>query len=351
MHCLISVIMNRWPEYDTATRVLKQKILQHPDPLSFDPPPVFHEASGFLLVVDWDGDQVLAGKKFPKPFGFALRDETLYVATWGGEDILAVRGNTVIGRFQHPWFNHLHSLDATPDGLLITSSGTDLIAEIDYKGRMLWDCFLFEHGYDRDPYPLAGLFDRTQNYNHRYIPSYLDMHVNSAIHVDDRTVLATVFRSNELVRIDRGTKRIESVLNDLHRPHAIRRRPGGYIVSDTEGKAVVLLDSRMRKEHVIPVPAPWIQDAVLTAERLMVVSNQKMTGSPNDTSKTDPGTVTGIVELTLDGIPTKRLDLGDQHRIYMVEPITPTQAQTLASAWRENPINTAFAQWSRVAAN
>ena len=347
MHCLISVIMNRWLEYDTAARALKQKILQHPDPLSFDPPPVFHEAFGFLLVVDWDGEQILAGKQFPKPFGFALRGDILYVVTWGGEDILAVRGNTVIGRFLHPWFNHLHSIDATSDGLLITSSGTDLIAEIDYKGRMLWDFFLFEHGYDWDPYPLAHLFDRTQNYNHRYIPSHLDLHVNSAIHVDDRTVLATVFRSNELVRIDRRTGRIESVLNDLHRPHAIRRRPGGYIVSDTEGKAVVLLDSRMRKEHSIPVAAPWIQDAVLTAGRLMVASNQKTTGSPNDTGEINSGTVTGIVEFTLDGIFTKRLDLGNQHRLYMVEPITAAQAQSLASAWQENQINTDFAQWRR----
>jgi hypothetical protein len=93
VHCLISVIMNRWPEYDTAARALKQKILQHPDPLSFDPPPVFHETSGFLLVIDWDGEQILAGKQFPKPFGFALLNDILYVATWGGEDILSVRGN------------------------------------------------------------------------------------------------------------------------------------------------------------------------------------------------------------------------------------------------------------------
>jgi hypothetical protein len=346
VHFLISVIMNRWPEYDTAARTLKQKILQHPDPLSFNPPPVFHDASGFLLVVDWDGERIMAGRQFPKPFGFALHDGMLYVATWGGEDILAVRGNTVVGRFQHPWFNHLHSIDATPEGLLVTSSGTDLIAEIDYTGRVFWDCFLFEHGYDRGPYPLADLFDRSRNYNHRYIPSYLDMHVNSAVRVDDRTVLATVFRSNELVRIDRRTRRIESVLNDLHRPHAIRRRPDGYIVSDTEGEAVVLLDSRLRKEHVIPVPAPWIQDAVLTADRLMVVSNQKMTGSPDDAGGTGSATLTGIVEFTLDGLFTKRLDLGSQHRLYMVEPITPAQAQTLAGAWRKNKIDTARAQWS-----
>src|SRR5205814_1867065 len=151
------------------------------------------------------------------------------------------------------------------------------------------------------------------------------MHVNSAILVDDRTVLATVFRSNELIRIDRKTNRIESILSDLHKPHAIRRRPGGFIVSDTEGKAVILLDSRMRKERVIPIPAPWIQDAVLTPDRLMVVSNRR-TGTPDAPS--DPDTVTGILELTLDGLVTKRLDLGDEHRVYMVEPISAAQAAT-----------------------
>lgn len=352
MYCLISVIMDRWPEYDAATRVLKEKILRHPDPLSFDPPPVFHEASGCMLVVDWDGEQILAGRRFPKPFGFALHDDLLYVATWDGEDILAVRGNDVVARLRHPWFNHLHSIDATPDGLLLTSSGTDLIAEIDYQGRMLWDFFLFEHGYDCGPYPLADLFDRSQNYNHRYIPSYLDMHVNSAIRVDDQTVLATVFRSNELIRIDRRTNRIETVLDGLHRPHAIRRRPGGYLVSDTEGKSVLLLDNHLRTERVIPVPVPWIQDAVLAEDRLLVVGNQRMTGAPTGNGETEAeaeaGSVTGIVEFSLAGSLAKRLDLGSQHRLYMVEPITAAQAHALADSWQQNRFAHLPARWSHL---
>jgi hypothetical protein len=352
MHCLISVIMNHWPEYDTQARILKQQILHHPDPLGFAPPPIFAQASGFLLVVDWDNEQILAGRPFPKPFGFTLRDDMLYVATWDGEDILALRGNTVITRFKHPWFNHLHSIDPTPDGLLITSSGTDLIAEIDHNGQILWETFLFEHGYGQPPYPLAGLFQRSQNYNHRYIPSYLSKHVNSAIRLDDQTVLATVFRSNELIHIHRPTKKIETVLTGLHRPHSIRRRhDGGYILSDTEGQAVILLDSHLRPEQTIPINAPWIQDAVPTEDRLMIVSNTHLTNHPAHTTGTATSPLTGILELTMDGRFIKRLDLGTQHRLYMIEPITPQQAHSLTHAWQDNNINTSAARWAPTPTN
>jgi hypothetical protein len=346
MHCLISVIMNHWPEYDAQARILKQQIVQHPDPLGFAPPPIFGQASGFLLVVDWDNERILAGRPFPKPFGFVLRDEMLYVATWDGEDVLAVCGNTVIRRFKHPWFNHLHSIDPTPDGFLITSSGTDLIAEVDCTGELLWEFFLFEHGYGQAPYPLAGLFQRSQNYNHRYIPSYISKHVNSAIRIDDETILATVFRSNELIHINRRTKKIETVLSGLHRPHSIRRRHGGgYVLSDTEGRAVILLDSCLRPERAIPVYAPWIQDAVPAGDRLLVVSNIHLTNGSASMDGTGASPLTGVVEFTMDGGFVKRLDLGAQHRLYMVEPITPEQADSLTQAWDKNNIDTGAARW------
>ena len=347
MHYLISVIMNRWGEYASESQVLKRRIFEAPDPLGFGHPPIFEQVNGFLLVVDWDGELILGGKAFSKPFGFALRDGALYVVTWGGEDILVLRGKEVVGRIQHPWFNHLHSIDLTPRGLLVTSSGTDLLAEIDEHGRILWDFFLFEHGYDREPYRLARVFTRSRSYNHLYIPSNLNMHVNSAILVDEDTVLATVFRSNELVRIHRRTGAIEVVLRDLHHPHAIRRRDGGgYLFSDTEGGAVILLDHELRREGVIPIPTPWIQDAVLVGDRLMAIGNQKMVANAAQADlEANATTTAGVLELTLDGIVQKRLDLGSEHRLYMVEPIAREDALALADAWKSPAFDASFAQW------
>jgi len=336
MYCMASVIMTNWIEYDREYRTLKRRIFESSDPLSFPHSPLLKQASGYLMVIDWDGARILATKELPKPLGFALRDGVLYVATWGGEDVRGLRGNEVVSCFRHPWFNELHSVDPTPDGFLVTSSGTDLIAELDMKGRMIWDCFLFEHGCSRSDYRLAESFKRSENYNHRHLPSNLSLHVNSAILVDRDTVLATVFRSNELIRIDRRTGEVEAVLRGLSRPHSIRRRAhGGYLLSNTEAGEAILLDSELRREGTIPVPLPWIQDTLVIGDRVLAVGGPRMPSGPTDELDTNVGKPTGILELTLDGTLVRRLDPGPDHRLYMVEPIDRKVALTLADAWQD----------------
>jgi hypothetical protein len=348
MYCMVSVIMTNWVEYDREYRALKPRIFASPDPLAFPHSPLLAKAYGFILVIDWDGGRIIAAKELPKPLGFALRDEVLYVATWGGEDVRGLRGNEVVSRFQHPWFNELHSIDATPDGFLVTSSGTDLIAELDMQGRIIWEYFLFEHGLSRNEYRLAESFRRSENYNHRHLPSNLSLHVNSAILVDPDTVLATIFRSNELVRIDRGTGKAEVVLSGLRRPHSIRRRPnGGYLLTNTEAEEAILLDSDLRREGVIPVPMPWIQDTTVVGDRVMAVGGPRMPSGPTDfeLEEVNIGKPTGILELTLDGTLVKRLDLGPEHRLYMVEPIEQEAAMAFAEAWGHSGFETIPARW------
>lgn len=347
MYCMASVIMTNWIEYDREYRALKARIFKSSDPLSFRHSPLLEKAHGFIMVIDWDGERILAAKKLPKPLGFTLRDRVLYVVTWGGEDVRALQGNEVIRRFQHPWFNELHSIDATPDGFLVTSSGTDLIAELDMQGRIVWEYFLFEHGYGRSEYRLAESFRRSENYNRRHVPSNLGLHVNSAILVDRDTVLATVFRSNELVRINRRTSEIEVVLRGLRRPHSLRRRPhGGYLLSNTEAEEAILLDSELRREGVIPVPMPWIQDTVVIGDRVIAAGGPRMPSGPMQSElEMNVGKPTGILELTLDGTLVRRLDLGPENRLYMVEPVEQEVALTFADAWHYSGLETIPARW------
>jgi hypothetical protein len=348
MYCMASVIMTNWIEYDREYRSLKRRIFASSEPLSFPHSPLLEKAYGYLMVIDWDGGRILATKVLPKPFGFTLRDGVLYVATWGGEDLRGLRGNDVISRFQHPWFNELHSVDATPDGFLVTSSGTDLIAELDMQGRMVWSCFLFEHGCSRSEYRLAESFKRSENYNHRHVPSNLALHVNSAILVDPDTVLATVFRSNELIRIDRRTGGIEAVLHDLRRPHSIRRRAlGGYLLSNTEAEEAILLDSELRCEGTIPVPMQWIQDTTIIGDRVLAVGGPRMPSGLTDSElELNAGKPASILELTLGGNLVRRLDLAPEHRLYMVEPIDREIALTFADAWHDSGLDTIPAQWN-----
>jgi len=346
VYCLISVVIRQWSAVFEEAQGYKRRLLDASSASGVERPPVFRSASGSLLLVDWDAERILGSLELPKPTGFILERGRLEVALWDHDAIATLSGPTITGQVGHPWFNHLHTIESTPRGLLVTSSGTDLVAEIDDRGELVWAFFLFEHGYGGKRFPLGQGFDRSLNYNQRYMPAALSTHPNSAIALDDHTVLATLFSTGELVRIDRRNDRVDVVLEGLKRPHAIRRRAeGGYMLCDTEGGAVVLLDRDLKREGQIPVQAPWIQDAVLVGDRLLVVGNRRLNLSAlGSGAATAAGSDNYVLELR-GGQPRKRLNFGPESRVYMVEPIAKADAETLAHGWRGDSMGASFERW------
>ena len=345
MYCLVSVVIRQWSAVYEEAQAFKRQTLDASTAVGVARPPVFAAASGFLLVVDWDGERVLGGLELPKPTGFLLERGRLQVALWADDEIATLSGPKVVVRHRHRWFNHLHTLDRTPRGLLVTSSGTDLLAEIDDRGEIVWEFFLFEHGYGGKRYLLGQTFDRSLDYNRRYLPAALTTHPNSAILVDEHTVLATLFSTGELVRIDRRSGQVDVVLDGMKRPHSIRRRAeGGYMLCDTEGGAVVLLDHDLQREGRIAVPAPWIQDAVFAGERLLVAGNRRIVMSPLSQKTQEADGDNCVIELR-GGAPRKKLNFGSDSRVYMVEPIAGEDAEALAHSWRGKTMDTTWLRW------
>lgn len=331
MHCLISVVLREWSAVHAEAQAAKRALLALAAGADLPRPPVLQAATGFVVVVDWDRGEVLGGLPLAKPTGFALAGDRLHVALWHADEVVTLDGAAAVRRASHPWFNHLHTLERTPRGLLVTSAGSDLIGELDDRGELIWSYFLFDHGYTGRRYPFAARFDRAATYRERYLPAALTTHPNSAILVDDDTVLATLFTPGELVRIDRRTGELRVVLGGLRRPHAIRRRAGGgFLLSDSEGGAVVTLDRALAVEARIAVAAPWIQDAVIVDDRLLVVANRRL---PTLTAAVaqDAGGDNCVLEVTG---ARRQLSFGVDNRVYMVEPIAAAAAEALAHAWR-----------------
>ncbi len=350
MHCLISVVMRRWSAVFEEMQTYKRQLLEPAAALGITRPSELDATRGFLLVVDWDGERILGGLELDKPLGFLLEGDRLHVALWGNDGVTTLAGSEVVARIHHPWFNHVHTLDRTPRGLLVSSSGTDLLAEVDADGTLLWECFMFEReGADRR-LRLGQQFSRALDYNHRYIPAALTTHPNSAILIDDQTVLATLFSTGELCRVDRRSGRVDTIVSGLRRPHAIRRRAGGgYMLCDTEGGRVILLSPELRHEGEVAVPTPWIQDAVIAGERMLVVGNRRIVMGP---LKVAAGAAQGdncVIELR-GGATSKRLNFGPENRIYMVEPIPASAAEALAHAWRGQPLDTEILRWESACA-
>ncbi|PRQ08467.1 hypothetical protein [Enhygromyxa salina] len=336
MYCLISVVLGDWRAIHAEAQGYKRQILAAASAEGVPRPPVFRASRGLLLLVDWDGQRVLGARELAKPTGFVVDDDKIHVALWDEDAVATLVNGELQPRAQHRWFNHIHTLDTTARGLLLSSSGSDLIAEVDADGELVWAYFMFEHGY-ADRVRLARSFDRGRDYNQRYLPAALTTHPNSAILVGD-TVLATLFSTGELVAIDRSTGALEVVLNGLTRPHSIRRRAeGGYILSDTEARRVLLLDDSFAVVAELAVDAPWIQDAVLAGERLLVVANRRIVmGAFDDTANGGDanGGDNSVVELR-DGVAARRLGFGPDNRIYMVEPLTGAQATRLEPNFRD----------------
>lgn len=345
MYCLISIVLRDWTAIFEEAQSYKRRILEAGNAEGIARPPVFNASTGFLLLVDWDASQVLATLELPKPTGFLVEHGKVRVALWDQDEIATLSGGEITSRVRHPWFNHVHTLDKTSGGLLVSSSGTDLIAEINEQGEMLWEFFLFDHGYGGKRFRLGQTFDRARSYNRRYLPASLTTHPNSALMFDENTVLATLFSTGELIRIDRRNGEVNVVLAGLKRPHSIRRRSGGgYMLCDTEGERVVLLDHALRQEGQIDVHAPWIQDAVLAGDRLLAVGNRRIVMSALKTDSIPADSENEVIELQ-GSTPCKKLKLGPDNRIYMVEPITKEDAETLAHDWRGVIMDMPWLRW------
>lgn len=164
----------------------------------------------------------------------------------------------------HPWFAFIHSLQLTEDGkrILVTSPGFDRIIELDTNvGDPTWEWSAWDHGYnltvsshkrivtDTDSAKLDNtLLVRNPSDYPKGLglpPGDRTAFPNSAIYLDERTLLVTLFHGG-LIEIDRETGNVTPVLNGLSHPHGVRKYKSGYIVADTAHGACIFLNENLR---------------------------------------------------------------------------------------------------------
>jgi hypothetical protein len=166
-----------------------------------------------------------------------------------------------------PVLNAVHWLARSEAGWLVVCSGLDLIIEVDALGRIAWEWWAIDHGYETDPLGRRRTIDRT--IDHRgidYGTISSTTHVNSACELPDGSIAATLFHRGELVRIARNGS-IETLLAGLDHPHAVRRLADGRLsLVDTGNGRVLLVDPEAEpgpafEVRGIPGVGRWLQDA------------------------------------------------------------------------------------------
>ncbi len=285
---------------------------------------------GRLVLLDWSRGEILADKAFPGATGLATQGRRIVAASWADPYAYVLEDGKEIGKFTHRWFNYVHSVELTPQGnVLFACAGSDLIAEFTPDGEALWDWFGAEHGYGVRPDGVPAFFDRDADY--RVIRSSTDeqaMHVNSAIALPNNTVLATLFHQGTLVCIDRDRKTAHVVLDGLSRPHGVHARNGGYLLSDTLGHRVVLLDEQLQVCGEIPCGCQWLQDTVGTSEgAYLTLENVHIDQLP------EPNLSNRVAEILDNGTEVRALEVRASHRLFTVREVDEEFAIAVAKAW------------------
>jgi len=280
---------------------------------------------GRLVLLDWSEGKIVANIPVAGASGLAVQDDRVYASSWTDHSVHMVGRGKPPACLSHPWFNHLHTVELTPWGtLLIASAGIDLILELSLGGEPVWHWWGAEHGYGPPGVPDAATDFRTI----RRSTSERTLHITSALPLDEHRVLAALFHQGEVIVIDRGSGQAQTVLAGLSRPHGIHRRPGGYLVSDTLGHRILLLDETLRTCAQIPFGTEWLQDTIPTSGgTYLSLENVHIDQVP------EPGLKNRMVEIDRHGNPLRQLTIPPDYRLFTAREVDTLFAQWMIGEW------------------
>ncbi len=252
---------------------------------AFDGDPPY---KGTFVVYDWDTKEIVWkanwGAMLATPSGYTFADGSLYMTDVEGANIFQVdvqdEPGKLLRRIAHPSLNDLHSIARTSRGLLLPCSGNDAIVELDLDGNLLYEWWAAEHGFTTTPSGKERASGRGQEHRDKgYQTRFHATHVNDARFQDDdeRYILALFFHQGALVRIDRtkpdAEQAAEVILDGLARPHGLQKTPQGWLLANTLGKELVMLDDGLKVTERIPYDGGWIQDCRMLSNGHILIND------------------------------------------------------------------------------
>lgn len=243
-----------------------------------------NQRGGCITIIDLHinedrAPEILAEKDLNIPYGAYFHEELGELLVCCSMNIVGIKNGEIVRIINNNLFNNLHSIEPSKNGLLITSTGTDSIIEIDPQQPEIpkWEWIATEHGFSKTPLGLTRLIDKSVNYQKEGNISTKKhtTHLNSAIEYDEDHILATLFHQDKLIKINRKTKNFEVIFEDLVNPHGIHKHQDGYIISDTRGNRAIIMDKHFNVTRVLENGYDWVQDSIEFAENTLVANDNK----------------------------------------------------------------------------
>lgn len=233
----------------------------------------------FNLNIAGGESEVLADVAVTTPMGLCYWSPSKELLVGSAYSILAIRGGVIVRTLNNNLFNQVHAITLSERGIYAACTATDSVVEIDpeHPERNLWDWIAPEHGLSTTKSGQKRNISRAKNYqlvedegsrNHT-------THVNGVEAFDGNHVLATLFHQDSLIKISKSDGSYATVLSGVVNAHGIHRTDVGFMVSDTRGGRVVLLDKNLLEVGTIKGDFDWVQDAVQLDEYYVVANDNK----------------------------------------------------------------------------
>lgn len=229
---------------------------------------------GKIVILDWTNKKIIWDVSIDLPTGIICCDNLLFVNSLKNQILGLDKSKRIRHCIKNKNFNSLHSLVKTPRGFLVTSSGTDLILEVDIQGQTLFDWWATDHSFNRTPNGEERILDKSKDHSIEIYPTLLQTtHVNSVVPYGQDNILATLFHQGILIKIDRRTGDYTTLLEGLSNPHAIYSTIDGFLISDTHNNQALILDRNFRVTRKIKAEFKWVQDAIVESGGNFIIAD------------------------------------------------------------------------------
>lgn len=238
--------------------------------------PLNVDLGGLVRILNWETKEIVKDFKLDRPSGIANDEDSIFIFSGGNQINVFDYTFRLKGIISSNYLNCGHTISRTNHGILVSSSGLDLILEIDFEGNSLYEWWAIDHGFYITPLKERRIINKHIDHRFTEYPTLSQTtHVNSAIYDHDNSqILATLFHQGYLIQIDKLTSSFQIVLKGLSCPHSVYRLPyGGYLVSDTKAGRVLVLDDWFKIKQEIKVDSDWIQDTIYTPQGTYLVAD------------------------------------------------------------------------------
>lgn len=231
---------------------------------------------GKFVFLDWEKKELLWEMDVDAAAGFIVDQDKAYInnARLHYISVIDINKKNEIKRISNKAFNCLHTIEKTKRGFLVASTGVDCVLEVNEQGESLFEWWAADHGYNKLVNGKIRALDKTLDHREYVYPTlYHTTHLNSSSSYDDQYILTTLFYQGTLIKINRETGASQIMVTGLNRPHAAKPFNDGWIISNTQGNQLCIVNQSFEICDVIEGDFNWVQDNCPLTDEIVLLAD------------------------------------------------------------------------------